>query len=400
VIIRHAKERVQEALTDTPVVAIVGPRQCGKSTLAREFESGRRYLTLDDPNDLEFAKTNPLGFLKTHGPSLIIDEIQRAPELFLPLKMMVDENRKPGSYLLTGSANVLLLPKIADSLAGRMEVIDLLPLSQREIAERDGDWIQSLFSEYWQTSEYPDSFESRIIRGGFPEIVQRNPRRRDAWFESYIRTLLDRDVRDIANIDGLVFLPKLLRLLAIKAGEPLNISTLSRETGIAHTTLTRYLDLLKALYLTHDVRAWSSDLAVRLAKSPKSYLVDSGLACYLCGANELRIKSDATLRRSLVETYLASELKKLVLQSSTGADLYHLRTVKNREVSFLIESRNGTVIAFDIEDAPSVSENSIQKMEYVKEIVGDSFHLGLILHTGIEQRPLREKIWAVPLNCF
>lgn len=399
-ITRHAKEKVQDALSDTPVVAIVGPRQCGKSTLAREFESDRTYLTLDDPNDLEFAKTNPLGFLKTHGSGLIIDEIQRAPELFLPLKKVVDENRKPGSYLLTGSANVLLLPKIADSLAGRMEVIDLLPLSQSEIAEKEGDWIQSLFGDDWHTSEYPESLESRIVRGGFPEIVQRNPKRRDAWFESYVRTLLDRDVRDIANIDGLVFLPKLLRLLAIKAGEPLNISTLSRETGIAHTTLTRYLDLLKALYLTHDVRAWSSDLTVRLAKSPKSYLVDSGLACYLSGANELRIKSDATLRRSLVETYLASELKKLVSQSSAGAELYHLRTVKNREVAFLIESRNGSVIAVDIEDAPSVSEQSIQKMEYVKEIVGDSFHLGLILHTGTEKRPIREKIWSLPLTHF
>jgi predicted AAA+ superfamily ATPase len=394
---RSASQRVRDAIGDTPVVAIVGPRQCGKSTLALEFAEGRKYLTLDDPVHLAHAKENPADFLKAHGAPLIIDEIQRAPELFLPLKLMVDKHRTPGSYILTGSANVLLLPKIADSLAGRMEVIDLLPLSQAEIEGRKSNWVDNIFSNLPTETEASDTILSRVLRGGFPEPVVRASKRRDAWFQSYVRTLLDRDVRDLANIDGLTQLPKLLRLIASRAGEPLNLSSFSRETGLPHTTLTRYVDLLQALYLIHMVPAWSSDIDVRLARTPKAYLIDSGLAGYLNQTDERSLSHSEALRKSLVETYLASELKKAILTAEETYELFHLRTVKNKEVAFLIEARDGRVVAIDVRDEEVSGVHSTERIDYVQEIVGDKFHRGVVLNYGNEAHILTTKISAVSI---
>jgi uncharacterized protein len=395
-----ASIRVQEALQDTPVVLIVGPRQCGKSTLALQHQAGRTYISLDDPVVLAHAKSNPADFIAAHPAPLIIDEIQRAPELFLPLKLAVDRQRIPGSYLLTGSANVLLLPKIADSLAGRMEVIDLLPLSQTEQSASSRNWIDLAFDESWRPAALkttPEPLEETIIRGGFPEPVQRTAKRRDPWFQSYLRTLLDRDVRDLANIDGLTQLPKLLRLLASRAGGPLNLSTLARETGLPHTTVTRYVDLLRALYLVQTVPAWSADIEVRLARTPKAYLVDSGLACFLNALDAKQLQREGEMRTSMIETLVANELQKLILNAEGSYELFHLRTVKNKEVSFLIESRDGRMIAIDLRDERVPGVGSTERLEYVREIVGDRFFRGYWVHVGEEARPLASDLFSVPI---
>jgi predicted AAA+ superfamily ATPase len=397
-----AEQMVADALADTPVVIVVGPRQCGKSTLAMRFGEGREYVTLDDPVFLAHATENPADFLNAHPAPLTIDEIQRAPGLFLPLKLMVDKNRKPGSYILTGSANVLLLPKVADSLAGRMEIIDLQPLSQGEIERTTTNWVDSIFSDVisHQTSQTPTSLEERIVRGGYPEPAQRAAKRRDPWFQSYIRTLLDRDVRDLANIDGLTQLPKLLRLLAARAGTPLNLSGLSRETNLPHTSITRYVDLLKALYLIRTVPAWSADAEVKLARTPKAYLVDTGLACHLNQIDEKQLSRPGDLRSAMLETFLANELLRLIQTAEVSADLFHLRTVKNKEVPFLIEARDGRIVAIDFQDHAAPSPQSIERLNYVKEVVGDNFHRGIWMHTGTEAKALASDIHAVPISCL
>lgn len=400
-IVRKARSKVEEALADTPIVAIVGPRQCGKSTLSQEFR--RNYLTLDDPLLLAHAQENPADFLKTYPAPLTIDEIQRAPGLFLPLKRQVDAHRQPGSYLLTGSANVLLLPKIADSLAGRMEVIDLWPLSQAEIRGEDQNFIDMAFSgDFNPTSDVIQdqgmSFLESVIQGGFPEPLSRAPKRRLAWFQSYLRTLLDRDVRDLANIDGLTQLPKLLRWIASRAGEPLNLSSLARETQIPHTTLTRYVDLLHAIYLVHSVPAWSSDLSVRLARTPKTYMVDTGLASFLLQSDEKSLSANESIRHSLTETFVAAELKKSIASAEQSYGMYHLRTIKNKEVPFLIERFDGKIVAIDLSEELEPGPTSGDRLQYVKEIVGERFLRGVLLYSGTTYRPLSSDVVALPIS--
>ena len=393
---------VADALADTPVVIVVGPRQCGKSTLAMKFGEGREYVTLDDPVFLAHATENPADFLHAHPAPLIIDEIQRAPGLFLPLKLMVDMNRRAGSYILTGSANVLLLPKVADSLAGRMEIIDLQPLTQAEMEGRKSNWVDEVFADGFTLKNKQDaiSLEERIVRGGYPEPAQRASKRRDPWFQSYIRTLLDRDVRDIANIDGLTQLPKLLRLLAARAGTPLNLSGLSRETNLPHTSITRYVDLLKALYLIRTVPAWSADAEVKLARTPKAYLVDTGLACHLNQVDEKQLARPGDLRSAMLETFLANELLRLIQTADVSAELFHMRTVKNKEIPFLIETRDGRIIAIDFQDQAVPSQQSTERLNYVKEVVGDKWHRGIWLHTGTDAKALASDIHAVPISCL
>lgn len=399
---RLAELRVSDALQDTPVVIIVGPRQCGKSTLALKFGKGCEYVTLDDPVFLAHATENPADFLHAHPAPLIIDEIQRAPGLFLPLKLAVDKARKPGSYILTGSANVLLLPKVADSLAGRMEIIDLQPLSQSELEGHTYNWIDDIFENPQKPGIKQDFFklEDRITRGGYPEPAQRPVKRRDPWFQSYVRTLLDRDVRDLANIEGLTQLPKLLRLIAARAGTPLNLSGLSRETNLPHTSITRYVDLLKALYLIRTVPAWSADAEVKLARTPKAYLVDTGLACHLNQIDEKQLSRPGDLRAAMLETFLANELLRLIEMAEISAELFHMRTVKNKEIPFLIEARDGRIVAIDLQDQAVPSPQSLDKLSYVKEVVGDRWHRGVCFHTGTEAKALTSDIIAAPVSCL
>ena len=379
---------------------IVGPRQSGKSTVALAFKDDQRsYVTLDDPDHLQRAKANPAGFLSAWGSPLIIDEIQRAPELLLPIKARVDRERTPGSYLLTGSANVLALPKVSESLAGRMEVLDLLPLSQAEISGNiDTNFIDWCFSEDRANNSFEvgDSIYERIVRGGFPEPMSRKPARRAAWFQSYIRTLLERDVRDLANIEGITQLPRLLKTLAATSGATLNVSTLSRETGIPHTTITRYVELLKALFLIESLPAWSSDLGVRLARTPKAYLVDSGLSCFLGNMDAQSLERDEIQFGRALEVFLANEFRRLSGSSQTKPALMHLRTVKNKDVPFILEAPNRQIVGVDFSTDKALAPGAEQRLEYLQSIAEGQFERGVLLYDGLEARPITGKIVALP----
>jgi len=393
------QQTIADALADTPVVLLVGPRQCGKSTLADEFQTEqRRRVTLDDPDAFSLARTDPKGFLRTFTGPLIIDEVQRAPELFLALKQEVDRTREAGRYLLTGSANILAFPKIADSLAGRMEVIDLMPFSRSETDGTTPDFVDRLFAPEWEHPKARGGLESAIVKGGFPEPRLRvSGPRRAGWFQSYVRTLLDRDVRDLAQIEGLAQLPRLLTMLAMKVGQPLNASTLAVETGIAYTSLKRYLTLLEKVFLLQLVPAWSFEMEKALAKSPKAFLVDTGLLCHLQNLDE-RTLDDPIRALPLLRNHVALELRKQIGWSQTRPWLLHLRTVRHLEVDFVLEAPGGDVVGITLKSGPSAGLADIEGLRYLQELAGPRFRRGVVLHRGEEWSPLAPDIWSGPIS--
>ncbi|MEW6638365.1 MAG: ATP-binding protein, partial [Actinomycetota bacterium] len=346
---RNVADLLDEALADSPVVLLNGARQTGKSTLVRSSMirgfSGR-YLTLDDAGILSAAATDPAGFLAGLGRPVVLDEVQRAPDLFLAIKAEVDRDRRPGSFLLTGSANVLLLPRLSESLAGRMEVHTLWPLSQGELEGVREGFVDAAFSggapPVSLEAEDPPRLFERVLRGGFPEVVGReSPARRRAWFDSYVTTILQRDVRDLANIERLAEMPRLLSLLATRASSLLSYSDLSRAAAMPQSTLKRYMALLETVFLVQTLPAWSANLGKRLVKSPKSIVCDTGLAAHLQGVDAQRLSAEPVLAGPLLENFVAMELKKQITWSETRPSLYHFRTQAGREVDLVLEDAAG-----------------------------------------------------------
>lgn len=399
-IARTLEPEIVAALADSPVVLIRGPRQSGKSTLAKRFaQSGTwRYVTLDDPIHLAEAARDPGAFLDAQGCPLILDEVQRAPELMLAIKLRVDRDRKPGMYLLTGSANVLALPRIADSLAGRMEVFELLPLTQAELEGVSSSFLAEVFQDGLLAARtYGEANPAeRMLRGGFPEPALRASGRREVWHAAYVKTLLERDVRDLSQISGLTQMPRLLSLLAARSGDTINISSLSRETGIPHTTLTRYLELLETLYLLQLVPSWHSNLGARFIKASKAYLSDSGLLCYLSRL-DAKALSDRERLGPVLENFVANELARLCACTLGAPWLLHFRTVKHKEVSFVLESTDQRIVGIEVKAAASVQQDDFAGLRYLAEVAGDRFQRGVLLYLGTEVVPVAPDLVALPL---
>ena len=302
---RHITEHLLQALSDTPAVLVNGARQSGKSTLVQSAEltkHGRQYLTFDDPGVLGAAKRDPNGFIAGLNTLVTLDEVQHVPELFPAIKMAIDRKREPGRFLLTGSANVLLLPKLSESLAGRMEVLTLWPFSQGEMNDVSEGFIDALFSKQpvWSSGKSSgirrDELFVKVMAGGYPLVVARNTgARRKAWFQSYLTTILQRDVRDLTNVADVTAVPRLLSVVAARAGGLLNFADLSRTLALPQTTLKRYFALLEATFLVQLLRPWSSNLGQRLIQTPKVYLDDTGLLAHLLGLTVDRLKVDGTV---------------------------------------------------------------------------------------------------------
>lgn len=399
---RNAKAPLLEALSDTPVVLIHGPRQSGKSTLGQALQSERTYVTLDDPIALALARRDPKAFLEAYPAPVMIDEVQRAPELFLAIKLNVDRDRKPGRFLLTGSANVMNLPKLADSLAGRMEIVDLLPFSQGELEDRPKNFVDAVFEDEFKPEFIPEDSKNlvdRIVRGGFPEPSLRSSQsRRDAWFANYVRTLLERDVKDVANIDGLSQMPLLLRLLASRAGTTLNASGLATETGIPYTSLKRYLSLLETIFLLRLVNTWSHDRSRILTKAPKAYLVDTGLLCYLGNLSAKSMLDDPLRLKPALENFVAMELQKLCTFGETKPWLLHLRTIRHLSVDFVLESRRGDVVGIQVKSGTTLHEDDADGLRFLRDLAGDKFIRGIVLYGGNSIQPMDARITGVPLS--
>jgi predicted AAA+ superfamily ATPase len=403
---RHIESLLTEALADTPVVLLNGARQTGKSTLVQLVAAagGRRYLTLDDRVVLAAAKADPTGFVAALTGPVVLDEIQRAPELFLDIKAAVDRDRTSGRFLLTGSANVLLLPSLADSLAGRMEVLTLWPLSGAEVAgDARFNRADGLVAEDLAARQIPACdrvlLVDRLVQGGFPEALARSgAKRRLAWFESYLQTILQRDVRELANLEQLTEVPHLLQLLAARSASLLNQAELSRASRLTQTTLKRYLSLLETLFLTVRVPAWARNPGKRLVKSPKVFLPDSGLLSMLMDYSPEKLLALPGLPGHLVETFVACELLKHLAFSSRGLHLWHYRTQSDIEVDFVLEDRSGRLTGIEVKASASVDGGDFKGLRHLQETENARFNRGIVFYGGREVVAFSAHLFAIPLS--
>jgi predicted AAA+ superfamily ATPase len=394
------------ALGDTPVVVLVGGRQTGKSTLVtgladRGHQAG--YVTLDDPTELAAARLDPSGFIEQFEAPVIIDEVQRVPELLLPIKAAVDRDRRPGRFLLTGSANVLFEPTVAEALAGRMEVLTLWPFSAAELESRPAtrfvDWL------FAARPKFPDlkvlgrsELVSRVAAGGYPEAVERKGERRGRWFASYLATILERDVRGLADIDRLEQLPALLTSIALRSRGSLNKSGLSQDLGIPNSSIDRYLALLDRVFLVKRLPAWHSRLQPRLVKSPKLLLADSGLLCHLLRLESDRLESDPAMFGLALEGYVGMELAKSAGVSAGEPRVMHYRTAKGTEVDFVVEAADGRLAGVEVKAARTVSVQDFKRFEQLREALGERFAKGVVLYGGDRVVPFGDRLAAWPVS--
>lgn len=406
---RWLRPQILAALEDTPVIFLSGARQTGKSTLVRDIaerEHPARYITFDDATVLSAARYDPAGFIAELGGPVIIDEVQLAPDIFPALKISVDRDRQPGRFLLTGSANILLLPRVSESLAGRMEILTLWPLSQGEIEDLDENLIDRLFTKQFS---FPQSSAksagkrvdllSRVVRGGYPEVLGRQIEdRRRNWFGAYITTILQRDVREMANIEGLTDLPRVLRLIAARASTLHNLAEISRSIDIPQTTLRRYLTLLETAFLLVPLPAWSSNLGKRLVKAPKLALSDTGLLCYLLGADETRLAKDGSLLGRVLENFVVTELRKQSSWGKTKPQLFHYRTQAGQEVDIVLEDSAGNIVGVEVKASATVSSSDFKGLRALQETTGKLFKRGVLFYTGAEPVAFGSDLFALPFD--
>lgn len=404
---RHLAPALEAALGDTPVALVVGPRQAGKTTLCRLVADrrGARYLSLDDAATLAAASADPAGFIAALDGPVFLDEIQRAPALLPAIKLAVDRNRAAGRFLLTGSADVLALPRVSESLAGRMEVLTLWSLSQGERAGVREGFIDALFAKQKLGPTGPGEPRAdligRALAGGFPEAVaRRDPSRRSAWFRSYVTTMLERDVRNLAEIEGLADLPRLLSLVAARSATLLNVAELSRSAALPQTTLSRYLALLERTFLVRRLPAWAGNRARRAIKTPRVWIPDTGLLAHLAGLSPARLAEDPTPLGPLFETFVTSELTKQLAWSRTRAELLHFRTHAGREVDLVIEADDGRLAGIEVRSAATVGGADLKGLAALREVAGKRFQRGVVLYTGREAVPFGSDLWALPVSAL
>ncbi|SMH33770.1 ATP-binding protein [Mesorhizobium australicum] len=403
IIERKVRTKVEAALADTRVVLIVGPRQAGKTTLVRQFaDEGRPYITLDDVGALSAARADPVAFVRGIRRG-VIDEVQRAPELLLAIKESVDRDGEPGRFLLTGSANIATVPIIADSLAGRMATIPLLPFAQSELRSTSGRFLDRLFAgdepEAGQSPAFGDALLAVVLQGGYPEALRRTTAvRRTAWLEDYVSQILDRDVRDIANIDQLDRLPRLMDVLAEHAGQLVNNSSFGAALGLSSVTAQKYVAILERLFLVRALPPWSNNRLTRLVKTPKLHFLDSGLLAALREDEETALRQDRTRFGALLESFVVSELQKLASWSERKVSFFHYRTKDQDEVDVVIEDRRGRIVGIEVKAAATVRPNDFRGLRQLQEAVGERFVRGLVLHDHDRVTPFGEKLHAVPIS--
>jgi hypothetical protein len=400
---RLAEDSLAEALADTPVVIVHGPRQCGKTTLATRVGKrlGFEYVNLDDDAARRAAQDDPAGFVARLPERTIIDEMQRAPELFLPLKIEVDRRRVPGRFLLTGSANVLLLPKVADSLAGRMGSIRLHPMAQCEIERREPKFLRALMQGDFKIRSSPrlgEELASRIAAGGFPAALARStPARRRQWYADYIDAMVQRDLRDISRIGSLRSIPKLLKLAASQTARLINVSDLAAPFQVSRPTIRDYVTLLERIFLVDELQPWHSNRLKRLVKTPKLHLADSGLACALLGITAADLWQDRTMLGQLLETFVYGELRRQASGVSEPVEFSHYRDKDGAEVDIVIEHVGARVSGVEVKASSTVHPTDFRGLRRLREATGKRFVCGVVLYDGEMTVGFGDDMFAVPI---
>jgi predicted AAA+ superfamily ATPase len=401
---------VLESLADTRVVVVQGARQVGKTTLVAHIveQLGGRLVTLDDELSRAAAATDPGGFLRQNPDGLlVVDEVQRVPALIPALKLLVDRDPRPGRFLLTGSANLLRMPAMQDSLAGRAENVDLYGFSQGElVGVRDRFVDRALAGESWlgyNSDRTRSDYLELACAGGYPEALSRPPgRRRSAWFDNYVRRIVERDAADISALQRLAELPHLLRLLAARNMSEFNASHLAVDSGIPARSLAPYLDLLETLFLIHRLPAWSTNLSKRVVSRPKVALLDSGLAADLVNVSAAGagVSGNPKIAGQLLEGFVAGELKRQMSWSEADARLFHYRDRDGAEVDLVVETKDGRVIAIEVKAASTVTARDVKWIAQMRDRLRGRFVAGFVLHTGSSAAPFGERITALPIDAL
>ena len=403
---RFAERRLTEALADSPAVLIHGPRQCGKTTLAQTIgeRTGYTYLTFDDKVTRGVAEADPVGFVADLPRRVILDEVQHVPQLFTALKTAIDRGRVPGRFLLTGSANVLLLPKLADSLAGRMALLRLHPLAQCELARRAPSFLDHLFGEGFKVhrgerlaAELPE----RVAAGGYPAALALPPgRRRARWYADYLEALVQRDVRELARIGSLDALPRLLALAAAQTARLLNVADLAAPFQLSRPTIRDYVTLLVRLFLLEELPPWHSNRLSRLVKTAKLHVGDTGLACALLTADVAGLKADRSLLGQLLETFVFQELKRQASWHEDPLSFFHFRDRDGYEVDVVIERGAQSVAGVEIKAAATVTVADFRGLRKLKEAAGKRFAGGVVLYDGEMSARFGDAMYAVPIRAL
>ncbi len=400
---RRIEPRIAEAMQDTPVVLLAGPRQAGKTTLVKQIAQQQqlRYLTMDDELTLLSAREDPVGMIRSLDRA-VIDEIQRAPQLLLAIKKSVDEDRRPGRFLLTGSANLMALPTVADSLAGRMETLSLLPLSQSEIESRSANWLDRAFAGQILTVDQPAlgrELIERVLRGGYPEALSRaTPKRRVAWARQYIDAIIQRDVRDVVGIEKLDQLPRFLRALAQTAGQMCNYTQLAGQVGLDGKTAARYVGAFEQMYLLKRIDVWARNRLNRVVKTPKLQFIDAGLLASLLDLTADEVQQNRTRFGNVLETFVYGELLKHTTTADGDYHLMYYRDADKVEVDVVIENAVGNLVGVEVKAAATVTERDLRGLRKLANMAGEQFKMGVLLYDGTETMPLGDGIWAAPLS--
>ncbi|WP_232766912.1 ATP-binding protein [Geminisphaera colitermitum] len=376
----------------------------GKSTFIKTAfveKNEFSYVNLDDLNLLRLAKSDPITFVAQLNEHAAIDEIQRTPELLLPIKKMIDEARETRRFLLTGSANILTLPKLSESLAGRMEIHTLWPLSQGEIRGIKEKFIDFAFSDAPPQSPQPFSqtdYLEAIIYGGYPEaLAQMRAGRGPEWFNSYLATILQRDIQEISRIEGLADLPNLLEIIASRAGNLINVADISRITRLNAVTLKRYMTLLEMVFLIVEIPAWARNAEKRFVKSPKVFVNDTGLLCYLRGLNQQALERERSLLGSVLENFVVMELAKQCGWAELKCGLLHFRTHGGDEVDIVLEAADKRVTGVEVKASMDVNPSDFSGLRALSKAAGDRFHRGFLLYTGNDILQYANNLWALPI---
>lgn len=403
---RFAEPRLVEALADTPVVLIHGPRQCGKTTLAKGVgkKQDRAYFTFDDAVTLAAAVADPVGFVGDLPERVTLDEVQRAPGIFATLKSAVDQGRTPGRFLLTGSANVLLLPALADSLAGRVGIIRLHPLAQCELADHRPHFLDRLFAGAFKTQKFERlgvALAERIAAGGYPAALARpSSRRRAVWYRDYLETLVQRDVRDLARIAALDALPRLLTLAAGQTARLINISELASPFQVSRPTIRDYVTLLERVFLLDELPPWHSNRLKRLVKAPKLHMGDTGLACALLGLDAAALREDRGTLGQLLETFVFQELARQASWHEEPIRFHHFRDRDDAEVDLVLERGASQLAGVEVKASATVTAADFRGLRKLKEAAGKRFAAGVVLYDGETSAGFGEGLYAVPVRAL
>ena len=403
---RHAQRSVSAALADTRVVVLNGARQTGKSTLARIAAArfpGSELRYLDEAPVRAAAQADPSLFVR-HDGLLVIDEVQRAPDLFLAIKHEVDVDPRPGRFLLTGSARLPGLREIPDLLPGRTETIELSPLSQGEIDRAPDGFVEAIFRHgvsirVPSSDRRRDDYLERALRGGYPEAVRRaDPGRRARFFESYITDLVNRDVRQLTEIERPADMRRLVNLIAAATASPAVPAAISSRLQLPASTVKRYLNLLDLLFITRHIPAWSTNLTTRAVATPKLVLTDSGLAAYLTGMSLRRARHPTAPVGPLIETFVLGELARQLAFTDQSVRLYHYRDRDQYEVDAVLESASGEVVACEVKAAETVRSEDFRGIQRLARRIGDQLVAGVVLYAGGQPLPFGDRLRAWPIS--